>query len=705
MKQILVFLSLFLSIYLSAQQNWCGFDEKLQEQFQDNPSLQSQMYERFDRISIGQISAQDRADPLIIPVVVHVIHDNGIGNVSYTQILSAIDMLNEDFNRLNADTINTRNTANAPFSPIASNMNIQFVLAKKDPNGNCTNGVERRNSAIASYDGNDQKSKFYSGGGLNAWNRNNYFNIWVVNSLESSGGGGLLLGYAQFPNFGAANTYGVILRQDYFGSVGTANGDRTITHEVGHCVGLLHTFQSGCGSNGSNCSNQGDGICDTPPVDEAHWSCSQTQNNCSQIPNGDFYGFDAFDQHENYMSYSSCQNMFSEDQKTVVLANFATIPHMASLTSLSNLAYTGVNQPDVLCKAEFSNTNTIICEGNSIDFADNSFSGITGRNWTFTGGTPNNSLDSSVTITYNTAGVYPVSIEITDGTSTQTETKTNLISVLPMVGTSLPYSEGFENITTFPDNFTFFVENQDDGYTWDITSTASQSGNKSIKMSNYGMEGGSEDRFISGPIDLSVLDASENLMLTFKFAYHKRNDANDEWLKVYVSNDCGLTWSLRKNIHGNNLGTSITNGAYTPSTPEEWTEVTIDNITSAYYVSNFRYKFQFDGDNGNNIYIDNINIFPESWLGTEQLDIDSKLSVYPNPVSTELNIKFMSSESQNLTIDLYNTLGQKINTIFTNSITAGPFNFVYPTANLSNGIYILKINGESISKTIKFSKK
>jgi PKD repeat protein len=701
MKKILLLTALSIGSLTFAQNNWCGSDKHMNEVFNQNPEFETQMYERFSRIGNGQLGPEERVDDIVIPVVVHVIHDNEEGDISMAQIHSAIEMLNEDFKRTNTDAANTRNTADAPFSPIASDMGITFALAKVDPQGNCTNGVQRRNSAAGSYDGNDDKSKYYSGGGLNAWPRGEYFNIWVVNSIENDEPG-TILGYAQFPYWGSANTYGVIIRHDAFGKIGTANGDRTITHEIGHCFGLPHTFQSGCGSNASDCFSQGDGCCDTPPVDEAHWSCNQSQNNCSQVPTDDFYGFDALDQFENYMSYSPCQNMFSMDQESIVLTNLSDIGYLSNLVSLSNQNDKGLNSPDILCQADFTSSTTVICQGSTIDFSDLSFNDVDTRSWTFEGGTASSDSDSLTTVTYNTAGTFDVTIQVSDGLSTKTKTLTDYVTVMPDPGVALPYLESFETVS-FPDNYNFFIENNDAGQTWQSTTTAAKTGSKSVMIRNYSADGGTRDAFISGPIDLSVLDDSEEVLLTFEYAYRKKSSSNDEWIRVYVSNDCGESWSLRKNIHGNSLSEETFSTSYLPE-QDEWNFVEITNISDTYHVPNFRYKIEFEGDDGNNIFIDDINIYPESWLGTEENNIENKFSVYPNPTTNTSTLNYFSNSTDEVNIVVYNVVGEKIATVFNGNVQTGNNSFTIELADYPKGIYFVNITDNSGMKTVKLIK-
>lgn len=703
----LLVLTLFgLSTSFFAQQNWCGTDSRLTNTLQGNPAYVQQFTEHYMRINHGETSGADRNDPIIIPVVVHVIHDNGVGNISYEQIQSGIDMLNTDYNRLNADTIATRNTTSAPFEPQAVSFDISFALAKIDPNGNCTNGVERRNSPATSYNAGEN-AKYFADGGLDAWPRDQYMNIWIVNSIENDGTAGTTLGYAQFPQF-ADDGYGVIIRNDSYGNVGTASGDRTLTHEIGHCLGLLHTFQgpffgAGTGCHTTDCGASGDYCCDTPPATAAHWDCPPSYNSCTSIPTNDFYGADVYDQWENYMSYAPCQNMFSQGQYDIVSSNLTDIPFLSNLVSLSNQTATGVLSPEVLCQAQFYSDVQIICAGNTVNFTDESYFNVTGWNWTFPGGTASSTTDQNPSVIYNTAGTYDVTLEATDGISTVSITLNDYILVLPVPGDNLPYKEGFENLSAVPDNDRFLVTNGNNASGWELTSATSYAGNDCVFLENYGVNDGSSDELISGTIDLSGVDASDPMVFNFRYAYKRITTANDEWLRFYVSNDCGQSWSLRKNIHGASLG-ATQSGVFLPTSPDQWVEVNITNITSEYYVSDFRYKIVFENDGGNNMYIDNINMYPLSMTGIVSAEPVTAFEIHPNPSQNDITISFESIAQNHCEIGIYDALGNLVATVYSGALSGGVSTFNFNTESFSAGVYCVRISGETFTGSTKFIK-
>ena len=125
-------------------------------------------------------SSKENTSIITIPVVVHIVYYNNTENISDNQIFSQIDILNEDFRRLNADTTNTP----AGFLPVAADCEIEFCLAQKDPNGNTTTGITRTQTSQTSFSTNDDV-KYTASGGHDAWNSSEYLNIWVC---DISGG-------------------------------------------------------------------------------------------------------------------------------------------------------------------------------------------------------------------------------------------------------------------------------------------------------------------------------------------------------------------------------------------------------------------------------------------------------------------------------------------------------------------------------------
>ncbi|QJE03190.1 zinc metalloprotease [Massilia forsythiae] len=233
-----------------------------------------------------------------IPVVVHVVWNTPVQNISDAQIRSQIDVLNRDFRRANPDVASTP----APFLPLAADSRVEFYLADSAPNGTPSSGIERRQATVASFSDNDAV-KAAASGGMDAWPAARYLNIWVCQL------GGGLLGYAQFPG-GPAQTDGVVILCSAFGTVGSAaapfNLGRTATHEIGHWLNLNHIW----GDDGSGCSGT-DNVADTPNQGGANTGVPGFPHvSCSNGPNGDMF--------MNYMDYvdDRAMVMFTAGQAT-----------------------------------------------------------------------------------------------------------------------------------------------------------------------------------------------------------------------------------------------------------------------------------------------------------------------------------------------------------------------------------------------------
>ena len=336
MKKYIIVLLLASLVSVSKAQKIvpCLTDELYLEALKKNPALK--LEEDRGNAIIAQMTnnpnLQKKGPVRIVPVVFHVIHKNGMENISITQLNDALRVLNEDF-RKKAGTNGGSST-----DPLATDMEVEFRLAQLDPNGQLTNGVNRIYN-LGTDDARDtQKSLSY-------WDAKKYFNIWVVNAIRNSSGNPLsmVLGYAQFPTQinSNTNTDGVMCRSDQMGLIETSNisqAGRTLTHEAGHWLALYHPFQGGCtGGTSGSCLNFGDQVCDTPPVSTATTGCPSNRNSCTNDSP------DKPDLVKNFMDYAdgNCMNMYTNGQKTRV--NNAFPLWRSQIISTANLSAAGLN--------------------------------------------------------------------------------------------------------------------------------------------------------------------------------------------------------------------------------------------------------------------------------------------------------------------------------------------------------------------------
>ncbi|MFZ1694286.1 MAG: M43 family zinc metalloprotease [Flavobacteriales bacterium] len=636
-------LSLFalLTSQLHAQERPCGANE-----LEPLLALLSDPAEELARIAqadaeLEAFTAQFAADHTgaerviyTLPVVFHIIHNNGPENISDAQVLDAMRILNEDFNKLNPDWVN----AKVDFLPLVADVGVEFKLAKRDPQGNCTNGITRTLSALTNDGTQTMKN-------LIQWPRNKYLNIWVAASADGAAG------YTYRP--GSVNNQptwdGIVIKHDYVGAIGTGSVSRSraLTHEVGHWINLAHTWgNSNNPALETNC-NGDDSVSDTPNT--IGWTfCSINGNSCGSLDNV-----------ENYMEYSYCCKMFTEGQKTRMIAalNSGTAQRN-QLHTPANLAATGVNDAPTLCQASFGSTARLVCAGTPITFTDLSFHGVTSWQWNFTGGTPATAEEAQAVVTYAEPGVYPVSLTVSDGTANLTTTTNNYITVLANPGDAAPFSEGFESLAALngPEWFTLNANNDN---TFQVSSAAAYSGTKSTRIVNTAAMAGNTDELLSRTFDLSDAEA---VSISFRWAYAKRNaDSNDE-LSLHISNDCGQTWLLRRIMRGSTTLPTAPNttSSFVPSGPEQWGFANVTNISATSHVPNFRFKFTFVSDGGNNLYIDDINLNGMS-VGVDELLINSGgLFVMPNPAQGQASARFDLPRAAHVRMQLHDATGRQV---------------------------------------------
>lgn len=285
-----------------------------QQQLQHTPGY-AQLIQQMDATLLNAPNMA-RGGLLTVPIVVHIIHNNGPENITDAQVQTGINHLNQIFAAANPQGLNT---------------NIQFCLAKQNPDGGYTTGINRVVSPLTNMTCETQDLELKE---LIRWDPTRYINIWLVNEITSLNMGASMAGYAYYPALHGTPIDGIVNEAAIFGS--SLNGSKVHTHEVGHYLGLYHTFEGGCSN--ANCQTDGDHVCDTPPDNSTSAvQCGNAPNTCNTddddlsannpfrpVANGGLG--DQTDMIENYMDYGyqSCQNQFTQGQVDRMYAALST---------------------------------------------------------------------------------------------------------------------------------------------------------------------------------------------------------------------------------------------------------------------------------------------------------------------------------------------------------------------------------------------
>jgi PKD repeat protein len=677
---------------------------KLMNKLKKDPVAYQQFLE--EQLELKKIENQISNNPpnrtiYTIPLVFHILHNGGVENISRQQIEDAVVILNRDFRRQNPDA----NTVQSTFSGMPADIEIEFELATKAPNGQCFSGITRTLSPLTNSgaNGSNQVSAIIAGNNVyNAtWPGNKYLNIFVVNDALSGAAG-----YTTTPSnnsfTGTNMRNGIWVLHDYVGSIGTSGtySSRTLTHEVGHWLNLEHLWgPNNNPGNSSSCSS--DDFVDDTPRCIGVTSCNLNSNSCSNDVIDGYWTSDVVDNVENFMEYSSCNKMFTNGQKNRMRAAMvSSIGGRNNIWTINNHNATGLNSTPTLCAVDIRVERNLVCGGDNIQFFDESYNNITSWNWTFPNGSPSSSSQQNPVVSYTASGSYDVTLEVTDAIgNTMTKVFPNFITVIGSANPP-PIYEGFETISSIPNNDWSVYNPSGPGF--EVVSTASHTGSQSVKLDNSQGTNGSVDELISNTIDLSNSAAAS---ISFKYAFAKRNSGNTDYLQVFASNDCGETWFLRKNIYTSIISTMPNTNAGIIPTGSDWKNITIGpNSLTNYLVSNFRFKFKFVNGGGNDFFIDNINL--SGAVSIDENEFNQKLIVHPNPVKDKINISYHStSKLTNPALELYDAMGRLVNSKKLKYLVSGANEIEMSSSNLDAGWYLIVLKSQEKTITNKFLKK
>lgn len=588
-------------------------------------------------------------------------------------------------------------------------MKLDFRLAHKDPLGNCTEGIVRVFSSKSEQARNPTGFKAES-----YWTATKYLNVWVINSIAPLGStGGTTLGYAQFPASGLLSTDGIAVRNDQIGSIGTAQGrlGRTSTHEVGHWLSLIHIWGD------ATCGN--DEVADTPSA------LGPNFNVCGGLPVGTFLNTPLNlgdcdpdnpdgEMANNYMDYSDdqCQNMFTIGQ--VARMNFTLhgaggeeFGIRSELVAPFNTEFTGTQDPyleDPGCApiadfyfdpGSFFATQQMICQDESVDFEDHSYNGhVDTWNWSFSGGSPSTSTSQDETVTYSSPGTFDVSLSVSGNNGSDDKTIENYVIVSSNTAdynsSNWGYVEAFWDSAQFADKY--YVFNHDgtaNKWAWTSAHDAGYETDEAVRMWNFENTDSQVDELVTPSFDLSNVP---NARLKFRYSGAAVNSTPMDQLDIFVSDDCGESWSPRGSLDGFELANQgLSDLPYVPNAGSIWDveELTLGNADDK---PNVRIKFRWtSGGPSNNFYIDDITLSGGT-IGVEEHEGDAKLSLAPNPAKDVTRVTLDVSSRSQISMQLVDIVGKTVRNLYNGELNAGSFNLDVDVSGLDSGVYLMKVN-------------
>lgn len=633
---------------------------------------------------------------IVIPTVFHIITQGGPENISKTHVQRALQILNQDFNRNNPDTADIP----APFHPLRGNPTVAFRLARIDPMGNCTDGIDRIYSPLTGALYNfDQLQPAFS------WDHTRYMNIYVVNWIDYvnsplSLGASYVAPIDSGQNFLPKEDALVVIYTtlaDGFNEAPPGRGGHILSHETGHNLGLIHPW-----GWSADCISDDD-VSDTPIQYALNLGCPSFPHiSCNNAPDGDMFN--------NFMDYAECQNMFTEGQADRMRYCLAHNEWRASLWTPSNLAATGVDNSHPICTnppvADFGYGNYAgwLCAGRPVQFYEASAWHPDSYQWEFTDGIPSTSTDTFPSVTFPGSGQFKVRLMVSNSIGTDTVEKT--IQIQPAeVSYNASLTESFED-SVFNQQIVPYTLL---GKKWAVTDLAASAGTHSIRLDS-GLKYFSI--FFTHIYDLDLLPLTGR-KLEFKVACGlsaggaaivgglrvtwKRPYAYERW-ELLGNTEVGVESGA---LHPGDallpaiLQTAITNAVFIPDSTQ-WQTITLDipdsltgEIQIGFDWGNFTPTNKLKG-----LYIDDIKVMAPVGIAANNAAIT--WSIFPNPATDLLSITLPGDQQQmDVTIT---TITGKI--IYKNAATATQ-KIEINTNAYAAGVYLVKVQTGKFTETKK----
>jgi hypothetical protein len=643
---------LLFSVFFAGAQNAptkfirCGTMEMYEDAFRTNAKFRQQFFENqilLSRSGANTVTNQQFINDTIA-VVIHVIGSAAMqAEVTDAVLQSQIDVLNEDYQGKNSDSTRIPSA----FKNLYGKSNLVFMLAAQNQYGEPATGIERRTNDATYTSSTFNNAKLTSMGGLDAWNPNQFLNIWVV-SFGTTG----LLGISIFPGDPSPlHMHGFVSDYRSFGRGASYlypkyNMGRTTTHELGHFFNLRHIWADNngdCFSNDFPGSPTGEDDTPTqanPTYDNPDISGSGVVKTdvCSPNSPGIMY--------QNFMDYTDdvAMVLFTKGQQLRMERALTISPDRLNL--LNSQAYLSVptrsldarvrqiNNPkkgNLLCTPAFTPTVTIRNSGTATLTSLNIVIVLNGetpviQSWT---GSLASYSETTVTLPQLTAvdGLNTLLVYTQNPNGSEDELPGNDAQQIEFTvgGVTESVTESFEGPQFPPPSWQ--VINEDESMTW-TKANAAHTGTASATMNlwNY-LAHGKRDGLRTPNIKFSSADSA---YVDFWVAHAQYSTVNDS-LIVKVSSDCGDTWTRIYAKGSNSLKTTT---AVTPSSSaygylpaeNEWRKESL-NLTK--YVNNGQLMVEFETFNafGDNVFIDDVNL-----KAVQYFPIDARLTSVNKPL-------------------------------------------------------------------------